>query len=830
MRKREVNLFLFLVLIIILGINFISAVDCSIASNCGVTNCWGSGTICDGEKCVYANQPSGADCGCDSVCAGGHCVGWKCVECVYDSHCGGGEKCENNNCVNSCTPNCNWKECGSDGCGGSCGTCNSFTPYCVSDWCMECTSDYHCPTDEYIGTKTCSENLVKQTYRNYFCYKPSSGEYTCENLDTSKTVETCLSGETCLGGSCIIDCSITSNCGVENCWGSGTICDGEKCVYANQPIGAGCGCDSVCASGNCDTWGTWKCVEDGSLCSSEIKCGTSCGTDKICNGANDCITLSSTSLGSDCGCNQACESGKCVGWKCVEDEQNKTSFDCSPEIKCGTSCGTDKICNGANDCITLSSTPLGSDCGCNQACESGKCVGWKCVEDEEKKSCWDYSYLFCPVLNGADNGEECEIIKIDGDKKCVKKIEETNSLSINCSIVSNCGEKNCWGSGTICNGEECVTIDQPIGADCGCDSVCASGNCDNCSLEKPHLCTWKCLEKEKDKTCEDGTFYSQCSLNQPFYCDNGELIGDFNACGCPEGKIPTEDGKSCEDTLCIKVKGEGNPWTNLNIVFIGSDCNLEKDNPYNCTSEIFYGKNPSNYLNKFKSDVEKSSDYFLNFVPFNKYRDRITIWRVDNIEDLNCSYNNYGIDRLLVCNEEKIFDYVMSNCDFVDDIFVIVNNEMYGGSGGSIAVFSTNGQSNQIMMHEFGHIFAGLSDEYETNYPGYPEGDSELNSAMENEDSSLNCIFSRDYSNIDWWAKKDIESTKRWLHEDFDMPQCDLNKDLEGISDCVGCFEGARYHLEGYYRATPTSLMRGLNNPFGVWNEYIISKKLEEYN
>jgi hypothetical protein len=46
-----------------------------------------------------------------------------------------GKKCSNGECVNNtpvCTPNCAGKYCGSDGCGGSCGTCSAGY-VCISD-------------------------------------------------------------------------------------------------------------------------------------------------------------------------------------------------------------------------------------------------------------------------------------------------------------------------------------------------------------------------------------------------------------------------------------------------------------------------------------------------------------------------------------------------------------------------------------------------------------------------------------------------------------------------------------------------------------------------
>src|SRR5215217_6217599 len=43
---------------------------------------------------------------------------------------------------------------------------------------------------------------------------------------------------------------------------------------------------------------------------------------------------------------------------------------------------------------------------------------------------------------------------------------------------------------------------------------------------------------------------------------------------------------------------------------------------------------------------------------------------------------------------------------------MIVNDATYGGSGGRIAVVSANSLSKYIFVHETGHTFAGLADEY----------------------------------------------------------------------------------------------------------------------
>ena len=44
--------------------------------------------------------------------------------------------------------------------------------------------------------------------------------------------------------------------------------------------------------------------------------------------------------------------------------------------------------------------------------------------------------------------------------------------------------------------------------------------------------------------CSDGTLYGQCSVNQPLFCNNGQLVNNCQQCGCPQGLSCQSDG-SC---------------------------------------------------------------------------------------------------------------------------------------------------------------------------------------------------------------------------------------------------------------------------------------------
>lgn len=80
----------------------------------------------------------------------------------------------------------------------------------------------------------------------------------------------------------------------------------------------------------------------------------------------------------------------------------------------------------------------------------------------------------------------------------------------------------------------------------------------------------------------------------------------------------------------------------------------------------------------------------------------------------NSTFDYASIHRLLVPqNYSAVFNAVASNAPFYDEIFMVVNSPYYGGSGSpNLATSSLNTSSYEVLVHEIGHSFAGLADEY----------------------------------------------------------------------------------------------------------------------
>ena len=154
-----------------------------------------------------------------------------------------------------------------------------------------------------------------------------------------------------------------------------------------------------------------------------------------------------------------------------------------------------------------------------------------------------------------------------------------------------------------------------------------------------------------------------------------------------------------------------------------------------------------NQMDQYISDVEEVTDDLFNTIPYSNYMNYFNVYAVevpsedsgtdhpgtapdcggynDNVfyadTYFDSSFDLYNIHRLLYIQDQSAaFDVLADNVPDWDIIFVMVNTTMYGGAGGTFAVFSRHASSSEIAIHEIGHSFAGLADEYWAgfNYAG----------------------------------------------------------------------------------------------------------------
>jgi hypothetical protein len=143
---------------------------------------------------------------------------------------------------------------------------------------------------------------------------------------------------------------------------------------------------------------------------------------------------------------------------------------------------------------------------------------------------------------------------------------------------------------------------------------------------------------------------------------------------------------------------------------------------------------------KFINDVISINDKLFNTIPIKEYKNYFNVFaiRVISVESgvkhpvtaTDCpstathpqsNPNNYfgttfdvgNIHRLVVPSSYANINSVLAtNFPLYDHAFVVGNTSFYGGSGGTIATSTTNISAAEIMIHEIGHSFARLADEY----------------------------------------------------------------------------------------------------------------------
>jgi IgA Peptidase M64 len=151
------------------------------------------------------------------------------------------------------------------------------------------------------------------------------------------------------------------------------------------------------------------------------------------------------------------------------------------------------------------------------------------------------------------------------------------------------------------------------------------------------------------------------------------------------------------------------------------------------------------------------------------------------------------IHRLVTINSSKIFAAASAFPGW-DQLVVLVNDSVYGGSGGSIAVTTTNANANLIVIHEYGHTFHDLADEYTSAYPGFP--------ACSDISPSNNCE-----ANVTNQTVPSLIKWRSWIGPSTPIPT------PSGTAG-VGLFEGARYQTTGVYRPQNSCGMRSLGAQF----------------
>ena len=257
---------------------------------------------------------------------------------------------------------------------------------------------------------------------------------------------------------------------------------------------------------------------------------------------------------------------------------------------------------------------------------------------------------------------------------------------------------------------------------------------------------------------------------------------------------------------------------------------------------------------KFEADARRLTEVLFATSPFKENRRSFNVWAlcppaaesgisrpstgIYRDSPLGATYDAFGSERYVLSFDNRALRRTAQFAPY-EFIEVIVNGRTYGG-GGIFNLYSTvaadNAFANYVFVHEFGHHFAGLGDEYYTSSVAYtPPADR-----VEPWEPNVTALL--DISTLKWrnlaspfanvtpiptpWNKEEFENYSR----EIQRRRMQLRKDkrpeeemealfreelaheqkmfaAEKYYGHVGAFEGALYEARGYYRPEVDCIM-----------------------
>ncbi|MCP3957895.1 MAG: peptidase M64 [bacterium] len=290
----------------------------------------------------------------------------------------------------------------------------------------------------------------------------------------------------------------------------------------------------------------------------------------------------------------------------------------------------------------------------------------------------------------------------------------------------------------------------------------------------------------------------------------------------------------------IAILESGDPATKVDLLLLGDGYTAEE-------------------CGKFEDDARRLSEALFGVSPFKERRGDFNVWGlcppaaesgvsrpstgVHRRSPAGTTYDAFGSERYVLTFDNRAFRDLAALVPY-DFVEILVNNETYGGGGifglfGTVAVDSDFAE--YVFIHEFGHHFAGLADEYYTSSVAYEIPEERT------EPWEVNATVLLDPVNLKWqdlvaasteipsaWPKEEFETQSRKIQERRrqiraeNRPEAEMSalfreqQEAETVllgsaplAGKIGAFEGANYAARGSYRPQIDCIMFSRNQvPF----------------
>jgi len=257
-------------------------------------------------------------------------------------------------------------------------------------------------------------------------------------------------------------------------------------------------------------------------------------------------------------------------------------------------------------------------------------------------------------------------------------------------------------------------------------------------------------------------------------------------------------------------------------------------------------------MEKFETDTERSVEALFALEPFASRKADFNVWGIAPAAPesgisrprtgvfrntpLGASYNTLDSERYVLTLRDRDWRDVAAAAPY-DAVMILVNSDKYGG-GGIYNLYSTAAADSDffsyLLVHEFGHHFAGLGDEYYTSDVAYEDFQGEM---MEPWEPNITALL--DPEGFKWadlvapgtplptpWKKQEFEELSHSIQDrrrqlrQADAPESDLERLFreerdqmsallasEEFAGKVGAFEGASYQPKGLFRPQADCIM-----------------------
>ncbi len=276
---------------------------------------------------------------------------------------------------------------------------------------------------------------------------------------------------------------------------------------------------------------------------------------------------------------------------------------------------------------------------------------------------------------------------------------------------------------------------------------------------------------------------------------------------------------------------------------------------------------------KFEKDARRMAELLFTYSPFKERRTDFNVWGLCPASDesgisrpstgihrrsrVGATYDAFGSERYILTFDNRSFRDVAAFAPY-EFVEILANGQTYGG-GGIFNLYGTVASDSlwapYIFVHELGHHFAGLGDEYYTSETAYEPSAERLepwepNTTADASGAKWKALLSPGVPTPTPWQKEAFETASREYQKRrrairaANRPEAEMDAlfteqrtaetkllSAEKHHGKVGAFEGANYEARGYYRPQTDCVMFSRNPvPFCSVCQRSISRIIDLYS